>query len=80
MPFEIPWDWRIGYGGFSHRPDIRDGIRYFHAHDVNNMSACDVSIGLMESIQEPSEGSPFCPDCIKFVKENPAGRDKYIFY
>lgn len=77
--FEAPWAWRRALGGCVPSSNRRDGVRYFHAHDVNDNAACEPSLGLMASDKEPSEGSPFCPDCIEFVKANPAGREKRIY-
>lgn len=77
--FVTPWDWRKASGGCTPSSDRRDGIRYFHAHDVNDNAACAPGLGLMASCEPPTEGSPFCPDCIAFVKANPAGREKRVY-
>lgn len=77
--FTVPWDWRLAQGGCVPSSNRRDGIRYFHAYDVNDNAACEVSLGLVASCEPPNEGSPFCPDCIEVVKATPAGRDKRIY-
>lgn len=66
-----PWEWRKASGGA-----IPKGRRIFHAHDVNDNCACEPHLGLMESCEEPNEGSEFCEDCIEVVKAMPAGREK----
>lgn len=74
-----PWDWRKSQGGWSRPIDSGPRGRAFHAYDVNDNAACDVSLGLIRSIEEPNEGSHCCPDCIEFVQANPAGRDKRTY-
>lgn len=74
-----PWDWRKAIAGCTPPSNRRDGVRYFHAYDVNDNAACAVELGLIASCEEVNEGSPLCPDCIEYVKAHPAGRDKMIY-
>ena len=56
------WSWRLALNhGFW---DV-DGKPTFHAHDENDRAACDRGYGLVESVEEPNEGSHFCPDCLR---------------
>lgn len=75
--FEKPWSWRKGIGGVFPSGD-RDG-KYFHAHDVNCNAACDIHVGLIESVEEPNENSELCPACIDVVQANPSGRPKKFY-
>lgn len=77
--FVTPWDWRKGIGGCSPESNRRDGVRYFHAYDVNDNTACEPGLGLMASCEPPNEGSPLCPDCIEVVQAMPAGREKRTY-
>lgn len=77
--FEQPWDWRKAVGGCVPYSNLRDHVRYFHAYDVNNNAACEPSLGLIASCEPPNEGSHLCPDCVEFVKANPAGREKRVY-
>jgi len=72
-----PWEWRKANGGFCDPGTL--GGRIFHACDVNSNFACYVHGGIMRSCEQPNEGSTLCPDCIEFVKANPAGRDLVVY-
>jgi len=84
-----PWEWRKAYGGFTAKsdrwvldPSMPSGgrmIRKFHACDVNANLACEPSCGLAGSVEDPNEGSDFCPDCIEVVKQLPAGRPERTY-
>lgn len=63
------WDWRKALGGC-----VPKGRLIFHAYDVNDNAACSPSHGLLESIEEPNEGSEFCHDCMDVVRLTPEGR------
>lgn len=76
---EPPWEWRKAAGGWTHDTDRGPHGRLFHAYDVNDNAACYPHGGLAASCEEPNEGSHLCPDCIEFVKANPAGRDKRVY-
>jgi hypothetical protein len=69
---ERAWDWRRGWGGVSPSHEYET----FHAYDVNDNAACVPSIGLMESKDEPNEGSKFCETCMDIVRSTPEGRPK----
>jgi hypothetical protein len=73
------WDWRKAVGGCTPSSNHRDGVRYFHAHDVNDNAACETSLGLRASCEPVNEGSALCPDCIEVVQAQPAGRDRRVF-
>ena len=65
----IGWDWRKALnGGWMHDSDRRDDVAYFHAYHAENTSACEPSLGLIASCEEPNEGSSFCPDCMDVVR------------
>jgi hypothetical protein len=60
------WQWRKGSGGFplTHDP----AGEFFHACDSKGMLACQPPLELGASIEEPDEGSRFCPTCIVVVR------------
>lgn len=66
-----PWEWRLAY---NHAMWDRDGRPTFHAHDVNDLAACRDSFGLVQSTEQPNEGSHLCPDCTAAVRREPQGR------
>ena len=69
-----PWEWRKAYGGiWFHRVETPER-RIFHAYDVNDNAACEPAFGLVQSCEEPNEGSTLCPECIEVCKAEPAGR------
>lgn len=72
-----PWSWRLGYnhGLF----DVPRGVPTFHAYDVNDSAACDAGFGLAGTIEQPNEGSHFCPRCILATAELPEGRAKWVY-
>lgn len=71
-----PWEWRIGLNhGFW---DVA-GRPTFHAHDVNDLSACEPSHGLVRTSEQPNEGSFFCPACLDATKAMPEGRARRVY-
>lgn len=69
------WEWRRGQGAPFVTPD---GVeRRFHAYDVNDNAACRPMWGLIQSIEEPNEGSNLCPECMAVIKAEPAGREPH---
>lgn len=68
-----PWVWRKSDGGWRLTADP-DGERLFHAYDINNNAACEPTIGLGATVEEPNEGARFCNACVSVVKSLPEGR------
>jgi len=66
-----PWEWRLALNhGFW---DI-DGKPTFHAHDYDELAACEPAFGLHASTEPPNEGSTLCPGCMTVVRATPLGR------
>lgn len=62
------WDWRKAYGGVWANTDPYPE-RLFHAYnsETDNM-ACEPTLGLGQSCEDPNEGSHLCPACINVIK------------
>lgn len=73
------WEWRKAAGGWTTDADRGPRGRAFHAYDVNDNAACQVSLGLMATCEEPNEGSHFCEPCMEFVRLHPEGRAKRVY-
>lgn len=71
--FVAPWDWRKASGGWTLDTDHGPNGRLFHAHDEDNHAACESSMGLVASCEEPNEGSHLCPACVEVVRPRNRG-------
>lgn len=72
-----PWEWRKAWGGWRFATDTSE--RLFHAYDVNDNAACEPSMGLWQSCEEPNEGSALCAACVDVVTTTPAGRERIAY-
>lgn len=67
------WDWRKASSLSVLLIDVdRELGRFiFHAYDGRDHAACDPIVGLGRSVEEPNEGSEFCPKCVDIVRAGP---------